>query len=312
MQKTVRNRLEALERRTAAVQGMGIGPLTEDDCWLLRNCITHQNVTLGNDGRAVSAWESGNQEQLDTALTRCNVALARLGQARPRTTDDLDLWLCRQLPYTPPAFEDALGQLDRVLTAIEARHVEHAMFSYGSARIAPSYFLPPWEAIHTDNPRNARIPDDERQALDLACRWVSSYIVDMPDGPKTMSEIAAWVRQYRRLVAFDVSLTWDEIDLLEAMDGTDPLFYTADQRALSDRYDGQVGEIEDSEQWRADAEAHPVKADLFWRDGHWDWSHRHPLMNSYGRAAFICPWSCSPDDHAACPYRECRACVEGR
>lgn len=309
MQKTLKNRLAALE--AAAIQAPAVGELTEDDCWLLRNCITHQNVTLDAEGRAVSAWEVPNQDRLDTALARCNAALARLGQARPRTTDDLDLWLCRQIPYTPPVFEDALGQLDRVLAAIEAGHVERGPYPLEGVRIAPSWFLPAWEAAHTDSPRNARIPDDERQALDLACRWVNAYIVDMPDGPKTMSEIAAWVRRYRRLIAFHVSLTWDEIDLLEAMEGTDPLFYTADQRALAERYETLIGDLGDDDDWRVDAEAHPVKADLYLRHGIW----RYGLIPPTGGMAYtggpqtcICPWAGSQ----GCPYRECRACVEGR
>ena len=180
------------------------------------------------------------------------------------------------------------------------------MFERERPKLTPCTFLPPWEAIHYPDPPNARVPDDEVKALRSLCNGLNSYIEDLPNGPQTMSEIAAWLRQYRRVLAFYATLTWDEIDLLEAMEGADPLFYTPDQHALADRFDEQVGERDEDEQWRADAEAHPVKADLY----------RRTVVGPSGDATAwswepwerVCKWAGLP----GCVHRDCRACKAAR
>lgn len=129
-----------------------------------------------------------------------------------------------------PSFETVLAGLDLVLNGLRTGKCDFA------------YTAMLWEdgcPLQLTSLRTmAGATADEHEALWPWCVFVERWVYGIPAEslPRTAAAYAAWLGQYRRMVAFIESRTDDELAALALAEETDPLFWSADQRAAMDLY----------------------------------------------------------------------------
>jgi hypothetical protein len=106
MNKSFKQRLEALEALESERIAFDQSELTWDDRELLYMAISTYRVTLNASGWLTRAKAADSIDDLDQALARCNAALARL-VPRLRTLEEVDAWI-RELEDPNTFDEDEL------------------------------------------------------------------------------------------------------------------------------------------------------------------------------------------------------------